>query len=353
MITRELLAKFLDGQCTQSELSVLKEYLTQGDITTLHQILDEDWHQSESGVEAADIENYRERILYRLRSELAGERAGSTDLPRTGRAWPARWKWFAAALVPLFVSVVFWKGRPGSASPDGTGNFDNQVRKAMVVRENNTSQPLTFTLPDGSLVRLDPDSRLSYAHELVTAEGRQVRLEGKAFFDVTKDSLNPFFVRSDAFNVRVLGTSFSVSTYSNKPAEVSVVSGKVAVYVDEQKKSLILEPNERALRLSDHAQLTKLLVEEPVVLDRAPLMGRFDFDETPASAVFAALEKAYDIEIRFDPKSVKDCTLRARLDDQSLFVKLDMICSSLGLAYEVVGTQIRITGDGCYGDSHY
>ena len=44
------------------------------------------------------------------------------------------------------------------------------------------------------------------------------------------------------------------------------------------------------------------------------------------------------------------CTKQTRLGDQPLFVKLDMICSPLGLTYEIEGTEIVIKGEGCHED---
>lgn len=349
MITRELLDKFLDGRCSQDELALLKKYLLSGKTSELNRILEEDWKLAGRSGADRDIGVYRERILGRLREELYDEQSAMLPDMSPRRRWQAG-RWYMAAAVScclLAFGGYFFREQ----SSGKTAYKEEHLQDAGMVteRRNDGSEPLAISLSDGSRVVLEPKSTLHFPATFQDGE-RQVWLEGKAFFEVAKDSLHPFLVKTNSLNVKVLGTSFNVSSFEDKPAEVSVITGKVAVFVAEQRGSLILQPNERAVRLNENAKLAKMLVEEPVILKREALANLFDFDETPVSQVFEALEKAYNITIRFDQKQIKHCTLRARLDDQPLFVKLDMICASLGLEYEIVGTDIVINGEGCYDD---
>lgn len=340
MITRELLTKFLEDRCTPEELTLLKKYFLNGDISDLNQILEEDWNEESGGISGQESDYYRERILDRLRSRLY---PGQVVLPvARGRERPV-WKWMAAAVVVFCMlawgGFMLWK-KPGGIREYTVGGV------AMVEQENNLDVPVTLSLSDGSTVVLEPGSVLRYPGKFRAGE-RLVHLRGKAFFDVSRDTLNPFLVNTRSLNVRVLGTSFNISSFDDSPAEVSVVSGKVAVFLAEEKGSLILEPNERAVRLSEKAELTKMLVEEPVLVRPEVLHSLFDFDEVPVSEVFEALESAYDIRIVYDPIALKHCTLKAYLEDQPLFTKLKMICVSMGLEYEVSGMDIVIKGPGC------
>lgn len=335
MITRELLGKLLDGRCSPEELNMLRSYFSEGDTDELHEILEQDWRLTEGEVSDYFTESYKERILGRLRKELEPRPAEENK--------SGSWKWLAASVACICIlalgGVMLWY------KPSDRG-IEMTTRAAITEQKNGEGKPKVIFLPDGSKVVLDPGGILQYPSFFDKGE-RLVQLSGKAFFEVVADSLSPFFVKTKSLNVKVLGTSFSVSSFEDKSAEVSVVTGKVSVFVAEEKEGLILEPNERAVRLDESLALSKTLVEEPVMVRREELLNLFDFDETPVSSVFEALERAYDIKIRFDRALVGRCTLRARLDDQPLFVKLDMICTSLGLEYEIVGTDILITGEGC------
>ncbi len=335
MITRELLGRLLEGRCSPEELDMLRVYFSEGDTDELEEILEQDWRLAEGEAPDHFTENYKARILDRLRKE--------PELRPAGKNKKINWKWMAAAAVCLCIlapgGFMLWNksSSPGAEMTGGT---------AFIEQKNEKDKPEVTFLPDGSRVVLEPGSILEYPSFFEEGK-RSVQLSGKAFFEVVPDSLHPFFVKTNSLNVKVLGTSFSVSSFEDQSAEVSVVTGKVSVFVTEEKEGLILAPNERAVRLEESLTLQKTLVEEPVMVRREELLNLFDFDEAPVSRVFEALERAYDIKIRFDPAVVGRCTLRARLDDQPLFVKLNMICTSLGLEYEVVGTDILITGGGC------
>ena len=70
-----------------------------------------------------------------------------------------------------------------------------------------------FTLPDGTRVWLNGESRLKYSAAF-SGPTREVALSGEAFFEVRKDSLRPFHVNMDHLQVEVLGTSFDAIGYS-------------------------------------------------------------------------------------------------------------------------------------------
>lgn len=81
-------------------------------------------------------------------------------------------------------------------------------------------------LNDGSVVRLEPETRLEISF---SAHERRVRLErGRAFFRVAKDATRPFWVGADGTSVRAVGTEFGVED-REKSVVVTVTEGRVAV----------------------------------------------------------------------------------------------------------------------------
>ena len=82
-------------------------------------------------------------------------------------------------------------------------------------------------LADGSIVQIDPESRLriNYGPQL-----RRVYLErGRALFHVVKDAQRPFFVSADDTTVRAVGTAFGVEEGQDRVV-ITVAEGKVAVF---------------------------------------------------------------------------------------------------------------------------
>lgn len=81
-------------------------------------------------------------------------------------------------------------------------------------------------LADGSVVEMDPESRLRIAFE---PEKRRVMLErGRALFHVAKNPGRPFLVEADGTTVRAVGTAFGVERRDNGIV-VTVADGTVAV----------------------------------------------------------------------------------------------------------------------------
>lgn len=83
-------------------------------------------------------------------------------------------------------------------------------------------------LPDGSIVWLNADSKLSYS-ESFSRKNRNVRLEGEGYFEVAHGE-HPFVVRTDSTQIKVLGTKFNVKNYDDENyIRVSLLEGSIAL----------------------------------------------------------------------------------------------------------------------------
>ena len=71
------------------------------------------------------------------------------------------------------------------------------------------SRPGPVMLPDGSVVKLESNTTISYAFRKQTAD-RTVYLKGQAFFSVAANASQPFIIRVSNLTIKVLGTSFAV-----------------------------------------------------------------------------------------------------------------------------------------------
>ena len=108
-----------------------------------------------------------------------------------------------------------------------------------------TGQRIYMTLQDGTEAWLSPRSIIRIPSEFSKDE-RSVELDGEGFFAVTKDAKRPFIVKTQDYNIKVLGTKFNIFAYTkSKRFETNLVEGSVQVINNKQpEKQMILKPNE-------------------------------------------------------------------------------------------------------------
>lgn len=94
------------------------------------------------------------------------------------------------------------------------------------VMQTDRGERREVVLADGSLVQIDPESRLRVRFE---EHARRVVLDsGRALFHVAKNLDRPFLVEADATTVRAVGTAFGVERRA-QGVIVTVSEGKVAI----------------------------------------------------------------------------------------------------------------------------
>lgn len=90
-------------------------------------------------------------------------------------------------------------------------------------------QQAKLTLADGTKIWLNSKSRLIYPDHF-SGNTREVLLDGEGYFEVTHNTQKPFIVKTSTLKVKVLGTSFNVSSYINdNEMRLTLVHGSVSV----------------------------------------------------------------------------------------------------------------------------
>ncbi|PWJ54074.1 FecR protein [Dyadobacter jejuensis] len=276
------------------------------------------------------------------------------DLESAGHS-PSPIKWWMAAAAFLLVAVgLVWSVQsffsPALIEMEA---HSQELDPAWAEETNNTSSQRNVTLQDGSTVLLEPGSVIRYTD--FSNEFRKVYLDGKGYFEVTKDMKKPFMVFAGGIVVKVIGTSFHVTAAKDAPQNnVMVASGKVQVFVASDKAgkfeanpSIFLTPNQQVVFDTQTKTLTKGLVEQPIELIGAKEKLNFDFKNTSVHEILLSLENTYGVNIQYDQEVFKKCKITAPLSDLTLFRRLDLICQTVGATYEVFGTDIIISGGDC------
>jgi transmembrane sensor len=188
---------------------------------------------------------------------------------------------------------------------------------------------VTYETRAGDVVRLRPHSRLYRTSD----DASRFRLEGEAVFDVTPRSNAPFAVEANGAVVRVLGTRFTVQTWTPRPT-VFLEEGRVALQNIATGETAALRPGEAATVTAKGSVAVQSATPDAFVdwLD-----GQITFDSQSAGKVATELEQHYGLRVQL-PDSVAAQVLTGRL-------LLDEPAQALEDFGRVLGGQFKRSGE--------
>ena len=200
----------------------------------------------------------------------------------------------------------------------------------------------SLTLADGTKVWLNAMSELRYP--VAFGEGvREVELKGEAYFEVEKNEGKPFIVKTDEFNVRVLGTSFNISAYLDSPlAHTTLCSGHVRINDRTNPgKEVDILPGEQLLFHRDNREMSVREVDTDVFVSWRE--GFFQFDNNTVEEVFTILQRWYNIQVFYANVEVRQELFTGKLPRfDNLQIIIDLIERVSDLKIEVRGKMIYI-----------
>lgn len=203
-----------------------------------------------------------------------------------------------------------------------------------VVKTAALGQRLAVTLPDGSRVELNSGATLRYARRF--GQGRVVRLEGEAFFDVAKEQ-RPFVVHTFNAQVTVLGTRFNVRAWSRSidpGTTVALESGRVALSPAQRpEQAVVLEPGQ-TYRIAENAHEPSLPDSVAVVRATAWRKGDLIFKDQWLGIILEDVERRFAVDLILAPPTLREkpLTVAWRNPTNAEAVIRD-ICMGLGLNY--------------------
>jgi len=170
---------------------------------------------------------------------------------------------------------------------------------AVAAQTYRITAPERRTLPDGSLVELQPGAELAVNFSTASSGARRVELlKGAAFFHVAKNPERPFIVTSGGVGFRAVGTAFSVGLGQGE-VEMIVTEGRVAIeeaVVPAATRDVVPMVAAGNRVVVDRVRPTAAPVVTPTT--DADLSGklawrvpRLEFNETPLSEVVVLLNR--------------------------------------------------------------
>ena len=240
-----------------------------------------------------------------------------------GQAFPVKqkpvrkWMHVAAALIVSIgiISVLTFKD-----------TITGEATLAYNIVENPTSVIKVVSLPDSSVVELEPAARIEYRNDF--SVNRKVMLNGRAFFKVRKDKLHPFRVSCGETTTTVLGTSFTISECDKNSVCVNLYEGSVQMNIKNSTANWILSPGEQFIYNKNTVKVEAF--------------NRFkDFNNEPMSAVAQYIKVNYGYEIKLPEEYLtKQITLRLNKKEE-----LDDIVAIIAQMYNLtpsVNAEVKI-----------
>ncbi len=213
-------------------------------------------------------------------------------------------------------TILFRTGRQTGNKPAA---HPDAVREVNAMRGTRSQ----MILPDGSIVWLNSDSRISYNADFGQTR-REITLIGEAFFDVAHNESVPMVVHTKNINILVKGTAFNVRSYpESNTVETSLIRGAVELTTNANpNRKIMLKPNEKIIvdvlaeDAASAADPVKIKTEknppEPadlyhieqldgsrynIIPEISWMQNELVFDNEIFSEVIAKMEKWYNVKI--------------------------------------------------------
>jgi transmembrane sensor len=270
---------------TSEEEEWLLNYLNDHDISDIKKIAAEDFETDITYMKKSLDRKQSEQILEKIHSRLYVPPPTVLQVIRLHRL-----KIAVAALMIIIAGAGYWFMESGRLLvPANKEIVTTGVRK-------------TVKLPDGSLITLEPNSKLTYPQRF-TGNNREVNLTGEAYFEVKPNREKPFIVQTPYLIATVLGTSFNVEAYHNGVARVVVTTGRVKVQTvnaSNELQAVIINANQSVAYNITINEIEKRNAPEEAVYYKQRRSGKFSYVGVPVAKVVQEMERYYGTPVTMD-----------------------------------------------------
>ena len=188
----------------------------------------------------------------------------------------------------------------------------------------------TVTLPDGSQVWLNSQSKLRFPGSFSGDAQREVYVSGEAFFKVAKNPNQPFIVHTYKPDIKVLGTQFNVNTYDTASIKTSLVEG--SVNTSANGNTVLLKPGFEAVYSA--TGFTTNSFDSTTTLSW--MQGVYYFQDTQLKDLAALLPRWFNVKVAFDnPALTGKVFSGALLKQKSLQSFLDNLAVSANIHSDI------------------
>lgn len=313
---KDLFRKYVFGKLSTEELKELKEVVNEKNDQELMPFLREEWEELKdySPLSAAE----KEQMFSEIRQQTK---------PGFTLNWHRKGFQIAAS-----VAIVLLTGLSIYLYTSNRQMIELGERNVVV--KVGKGERVSVTLPDGTSVRLNSESTLSYQQDFGLKD-RNVFLAGEGFFDVVKSEGRRFIVNTRFLDIQVLGTSFNVYTYESADSvEMSLVRGKVQVTtVNPPYQTFDVSPNEKVVY---NKSTGKMRVETSSnLIETAWISNELVFRSTPLKEVFNRVGRKYGVTFKVEDETLLSDLYTGVFDESDITEVLPTLKANFGFDYRI------------------
>jgi ferric-dicitrate binding protein FerR (iron transport regulator) len=265
----------------------------------------------EKAVQPGQLKKAEEQLLQRI-----------TEKDRTiHTAW--NWRWIAAACVIAVAAGVFFLRTAHPAKAQLTTAYGQIAQQS---------------LPDGTEVTLNANSRLHYSTGWREGVDREVWIEGEAFFHVRRTpEKSRFIVHTDHFDIIVTGTRFNVV---NRPDRTNILLREGSVILQQQNdKELSMAPGDFVEWGRDHLKMRPATADSVLAWKDQKLV----LDRTPLRDLIGIIKDQYGVNVSLGDSGIADSTVSGIIPNGNLDILLRALeaTSDFDVKKEDSGVTIR------------
>lgn len=329
----ELIIKALQKTASAEEMQLLNSWLRKDkQHIALYCQMEEIWNSKNRLTEETIQAGWN-----KLHGDIKIRRQKETPILRPQT--PIRFLWLryvAAVLIGVLIGSAAWiRFQPKEV----------QIQKELLVQNRvyNQNGVQTIVLPDSSEVWLNENSTISYPEQFKAKE-RLVLLEGNAYFDIQKNTTQPFVVRIGKVDVKVTGTEFFIESATPNNTSITLISGSVDLNYENEKGENVsssLIPGQQAdiSKLNGQVQITDIETDYYVAWKD----GTYRFTDDPLDEIVRFLARHYDLDIQITPSLEKKRFTGRVSSTDTLSDVLKVIGESYPIQYRITGKVVQIS----------
>lgn len=319
----ELLPRYCSGEATAEERRLVEAWIKQSDEN----------YRIAKQIHTLYLATDTIRVLTEVDTEKALSSVCQKMDKSKGRSKTTWITWLqriaAILFIPLLVTFGIQNLKP------------RQIEVAQLIEvKTNPGMTTTVHLPDGSIVHLNSESKLSYP-SFFDKDKRRVALQGEAFFEVQKDQEHGFVVSTPhETKIEVLGTSFNVEAFEKDAfVATTLIEGKVRFDYrkNQQSEAVLMKPGQKLTYDSSSSRIQ--LIETNGTSEIAWKDGMIVFQATPLPEALRMLEKRFNVAFVLSNDLLREEAFTGSFSHQRLERILEIFKISSNIKWRYLDTQ--------------
>lgn len=332
-VPEEIIVKALQNTASEEEMQLLNSWLRKDkQHIALYCQMEEIWNSKNRLTEETIQAGWN-----KLHKDIKAGRQKEASISRPHIQIRFLWiRYVAAVLIGILISSAVWI------------NFQSKevlIQKELLVQNKvyNQNGVQTIVLPDSSEVWLNENSTICYPEQFTEKE-RLVSLIGNAYFDIQKNTTQPFVVRIGKVDVKVTGTEFFIESTTHNRTSITLISGSVDLNYENERGESVSSP----LIAGQQADINKLNGEVLITdVDTDYYVawkdGTYRFTDDPLDQIVSFLARHYDLDIRIAPSLQKKRFTGRVTSTDTLSDVLKVISESYPIKYRITEKVVEIS----------